>query len=303
MGERKVINKYYPPDFDPLKVPKGKRPAHGQMKIRMMLPMSVQCNTCGEFMYRGKKFNSRKEIVEGEEYLGIKIHRFYMKCTRCSAEFTIKTDPKNADYVSELGASRNFEPWRENSKAIEEAEKEREREEMGDAMKALENRTVDNRLEMDILDALDEIRSINARTSKVTPEQLEKIINEAEERQRKKDDEEDEAITRAAFMKGEPEGDDPYESHLPPPSVKKIQDEDDSDDYGLLKRPRTEESMPESKPPSSSKPPPVSVKVQVKAKVIPKAAAPVPPAKPQAPKVEEASGLLGLLDYTEDDDE
>ena len=67
--------------------------------------------------------------------MGIKIFRFYIKCTRCSAELTIKTDPRNSDYQCEFGASRNFEPWRENAKVIEDAKGKREQEEMGDAMK------------------------------------------------------------------------------------------------------------------------------------------------------------------------
>lgn len=35
-----------------------------------------RCNVCGEWIYKGKKFNSRKETVTNEEYLGIKIFRY-----------------------------------------------------------------------------------------------------------------------------------------------------------------------------------------------------------------------------------
>eukprot|EP01121_Diplochlamys_sp_Union-15-3_P021272 TRINITY_DN8577_c0_g1_i4.p1 TRINITY_DN8577_c0_g1~~TRINITY_DN8577_c0_g1_i4.p1 ORF type:complete len:136 (-),score=24.93 TRINITY_DN8577_c0_g1_i4:1-408(-) len=121
MGERKVLNKYYPPDFDPSLIPKRTKPKNDQVKVRMMTPMSIRCLSCGEYIYKGKKFNARKETVTGEEYLGIKIFRFYLKCPRCSSEITLKTDPKNSDYVCEMGATRNFEPWREQDKQIEEA--------------------------------------------------------------------------------------------------------------------------------------------------------------------------------------
>ena len=171
MGERKVLNKYYPPDFDPAKLPRGKRARDEQMKVRMMLPMSVRCNTCGNFMYKGTKFNTRMENVETENYLGIKVFRFYWRCTGCAAEFTIKTDPKNSDYSMEHGATRNYEPWREKEVVAAQTVQQREEEERGNAMKALENRTLDSKREMDIVQALDEQRSLNARHEQVTADQ------------------------------------------------------------------------------------------------------------------------------------
>ncbi|KAI8102508.1 hypothetical protein M9435_006108 [Picochlorum sp. BPE23] len=169
MAERKVLNKYFPPDFDPSKVPKAKtiRSGDKQMKVRMMLPMSVRCNTCGNFMYKGTKFNTRMENVKGEDYLGIRLYRFYYKCTNCSAEFCMKTDPKSTDYIVEAGATRNYEAWRDKEEAAERVKAKREEEEKGDAMKALENRTLDSKREMDIMTALDEMKSLKSRHANI----------------------------------------------------------------------------------------------------------------------------------------
>lgn len=56
-----------------------------------------------------------------QTYLGIQIFRFYFKCTKCSAEIAFKTDPQNSDYVVESGASRNFEPWRDEDEVSDYA--------------------------------------------------------------------------------------------------------------------------------------------------------------------------------------
>lgn len=172
MGERKVLNFYISPDFDVSLLPKVKRDWSKGCEIRMMLPFSLRCNTCGEYMYAGKKFNSQKELIKGEDYLGIKKFRFMIKCTLCSSVITFKTDPKNSDYECESGASRNFENWRETEAVLDQAKKEREEEDKLDAMKSLENRTLDSKLEMDVLDALDEMKAINHRHESIDTKSL-----------------------------------------------------------------------------------------------------------------------------------
>jgi hypothetical protein len=97
------LRRYYPPDFDPADVPRGKREKDNAMKVRMMLPMTVRCSTCGEFMYKGTKFNCKKEDVSGKTYLGLQIFRFYMRCRKCSAEITYTTNPQTMDYDVEHG--------------------------------------------------------------------------------------------------------------------------------------------------------------------------------------------------------
>ncbi|KAJ7244136.1 DUF572-domain-containing protein [Mycena haematopus] len=209
MAERKVLNKYFPPDFDPDLIPRRRGPKNSQQVVRLMAPFSMRCNTCGEYIYKGKKFNARKETVDGEDYYGIKIFRFYIKCTLCSAEITFKTDPKNTDYAAEHGASRNFEPWREEAEVEEVDRLAKLEEEENNPMKVLENRTTDSKREMDILDALQDIRARNARNERVGNTSsvdllarigIEELENE-EDLERKRIEEEDEMLVREVFAK------------------------------------------------------------------------------------------------------
>ncbi|KAF8126533.1 hypothetical protein EV363DRAFT_576580 [Boletus edulis] len=248
MSERKVLNKYFPPDFDPSLIPRRRGPKNSQQVVRLMAPFSMRCNTCGEYIYKGKKFNARKETVDGEDYYGIKIFRFYIKCTLCSAEITFKTDPKNTDYTAEHGASRNFEPWRDEKQVEEDDRLARMEEEENNPMKALENRTVDAKREMDILDALQDIRARNARNERVghavdlvariRPEDIET----EEDLRRREEEEEDEKLVREVFSKvsvpappaGQSSSSQPEASTSQPVTLKRKAGETEPDLYSLL---------------------------------------------------------------------
>lgn len=187
MAERKVLNKYYPPDFDPSKLRRFEKKSVRKMcNVRMMLPMSMRCHTCGNYAYIGTKFNMKVETVKDEDYLGIKIYRFYFKCTQCYSEITFRTDPKNHDYIAEWGASRNHEPWKDMLMAEEEYKEMKQNEMKEDAMKSLEHRTYDSKREMDILDALDQVKSLNRRQAQVNFEDvIDKVIHKEQEKEAK----------------------------------------------------------------------------------------------------------------------
>ncbi|KAI3935854.1 hypothetical protein MKW92_041686 [Papaver armeniacum] len=99
-----VLNTYFPPDFDPTKLPRSS-----------ILPVSIWCKNCGNHINRGTKFNSRKGVAAGETDLGIKI-----KCTRCEAELVMKSGPKNSDYIFEFGATTYFQPLRSEDEMVKD---------------------------------------------------------------------------------------------------------------------------------------------------------------------------------------
>jgi len=184
MSERKVLNKYYPIDYDPRRLPRQKGMGNIEdkiMVIRTMAPFHMRCKTCGNYIYRGTKFNSRVETVKGERYLGtIPIRRFYIKCPKCVATITFKTDPENQDYAMETGATRNFEAnrmWQLMEKREEDAIAEEERT---NPMVALENRTKKSNQQMVMQENLEELyelaEKIGAEKGEMTKEKALNII-------------------------------------------------------------------------------------------------------------------------------
>ncbi|KAI1615267.1 hypothetical protein EDD37DRAFT_510218 [Exophiala viscosa] len=285
MSERKVLTKYYPPEFDPSKItrtPKHLRPTGPKtIPVRLMAPFSMKCTSCGEYIYKGRKFNARKETTE-EKYLNISIYRFYIRCTRCSSEITFKTDPKNMDYTSERGAKRNFESWRNPESAeLQETDEDRldrlAREEADEeenaernAMEELEDKMEESKREMQVADALDEIMQRNARIERgekggKEDEALAQVRDVAQE-QREAQEREDAEAARRAFeiAKAQQAGPEeeveieykapkPLEAQrlmLPPPSFEKVK---------RAKKPLVPGLVRKTEPP-----PPAPVVVQVK---------------------------------------
>jgi len=203
MSERKVINKYYPPDYDPSKVPRIKR-KNKLNDVRMMAPFNMRCNTCGDYIGVATKFNAKKETVEDETYKTLLIFRFYIKCKRCMATIVLRTNPKEKSYEVEKGATENFKALKLAEKqAREEAEAEQEEEKI-DPMKQLENRTKASRQQMEASEQIRNLRTIKHRFHKVDIDSLieekrQELREEAESRTKSDATEDDEAIHAEAL--------------------------------------------------------------------------------------------------------
>ncbi|KAI6703321.1 hypothetical protein NL676_012457 [Syzygium grande] len=147
---------YPPPSFEPLELHVIRTTKKQQSKVRIMLPMSIVCNTCGNHIWLGTKFHSGKEEVVGklQTCLGIPKFKFYFKCTKCYAVITIKTYMQDPDCIVESWVTRNFEPltprhnvepWRKQDEVVENEKRSGEAEEMGDIMNPLQNSTSDSK--------------------------------------------------------------------------------------------------------------------------------------------------------------
>ncbi|CAD6188476.1 unnamed protein product [Caenorhabditis auriculariae] len=229
--ERKVFQKYYPPDFDPSKIPRAKGQRNRQFVQRVMTPFNMQCNSCHEYIYKGKKFNMKRETVEGETYLGLRLFRFYFRCPNCLAEITFKTDLEHCDYQQEHGATRLFEAV----KLYQDQEKQREAKEEEDAkdpMKMLEKRTMMSRLEMEAIGNLEDLQESSRHKEGVNVDEFLTSTDPhlAQAMRIKRQEEEDDRLAREMLGKtadGRIERrikEEDSDEELPKPKIAKLED-------------------------------------------------------------------------------
>ncbi|TRY64347.1 hypothetical protein TCAL_00458 [Tigriopus californicus] len=239
MSERKVLNKYYPPDFDPSKIPRSKVARNKTFIIRLMAPCNMRCTTCGEYIYKGRKFNARKEDVDDMSYIGLRIYRFYIKCTACLSEISFRTDPENTDYVLEAGATRNFEALAKAEKIEEAKQRAYDEELQNNPMKLLEERTEASKNEMARVEALEELQELNKREVKIDYEQMLNKYDTLRETEAQKQEQQDEAEIQALFGRngGEPvkrlldESDDEENEERAPATTSKVMKTEKATDW------------------------------------------------------------------------
>ncbi|XP_053438487.1 probable splicing factor YJU2B [Nycticebus coucang] len=122
MGERKGVNKYYPPDFNPEKHgslnryhnshplrERARKLSQGILVIRFEMPYNIWCDGCKNHIGMGVRYNAEKKKVGN--YYTTPIYRFRMKCHLCVNYIEMQTDPANCDYVIVSGAQRKEERW------------------------------------------------------------------------------------------------------------------------------------------------------------------------------------------------
>ncbi|KAI5629917.1 coiled-coil domain-containing protein 130-like, partial [Silurus asotus] len=150
-GERKGVNKYYPPDFDPAKHrsingywnthplrERARKLSQGILIIRFEMPYNIWCDGCKNHIGMGVRYNAEKKKVGN--YYTTPIYRFRMKCHLCVNYIEMQTDPATCDYVIVSGASRKEERWNmaENEQILTTERMEKEKLET-DAMYKLDH--------------------------------------------------------------------------------------------------------------------------------------------------------------------
>ncbi|KAM5189745.1 putative splicing factor YJU2B isoform 1-T1 [Callospermophilus lateralis] len=155
MGERKGVNKYYPPDFNPEKHgslnryhnshplrERARKLSQGILVIRFEMPYNIWCDGCKNHIGMGVRYNAEKKKVGN--YYTTPIYRFRMKCHLCVNYIEMQTDPANCDYVIVSGAQRKEERWdmADNEQVLTTEHEKKQRLE-ADAMFRLEHGEAD----------------------------------------------------------------------------------------------------------------------------------------------------------------
>nr|CAG4648240.1 EOG090X0DK6 [Moina brachiata]SVE93260.1 EOG090X0DK6 [Moina brachiata] len=132
MGERKGVNKYYPPDWRPEMgsinayhgthaLRERARKLHmGILIIRFEMPYNIWCDGCKNHIGMGVRYNAEKKKVG--MYYSTPVYQFRFKCHLCPNYIEMKTDPGNLDYIIVSGARRQERRWdpTENEQVVPE---------------------------------------------------------------------------------------------------------------------------------------------------------------------------------------
>ncbi|KAG8499941.1 hypothetical protein CXB51_006330 [Gossypium anomalum] len=142
-----------------------------------------------------KLFLSSHQVQFPQIKMGIRMHRFYFKCTNCFAEMTMKTDPQNKNYVVESGATRNFEHWRAEDEGVE-----RERERETEKKISRNGWRTERWIRKERLTSLQHLMRKSRHATVSVDSMLEALQRTAAEKE-KKLEEEDEALIKSIFQK------------------------------------------------------------------------------------------------------
>ncbi|XP_057654561.1 coiled-coil domain-containing protein 130 homolog [Diorhabda carinulata] len=154
MGERKGVNKYYPPDYDPrvgglnkflgthALRERARKIDKGIIIIRFEMPYNIWCEGCKNHIGMGVRYNAEKTKVG--MYYTTPVYEFKMKCHLCDNHFVIRADPANLDYVIQSGARRQENRWdpTKNEQIVPET-KETQKRLFDDSMYKLEHGSED----------------------------------------------------------------------------------------------------------------------------------------------------------------
>lgn len=153
MAERRAVNKYYPPEWDPSKGSvnaarnshplraRARKLDQGILVVRFEMPYNIWCLTCENHIAMGVRFNAEKSRVGS--YYTSPIYKFRMKCHLCDNHFEIQTDPSKFDYVIISGARKQVRISNEeleDTREFEIAREEETKRKLKDAMFRLEKK-------------------------------------------------------------------------------------------------------------------------------------------------------------------
>ncbi|KAL0007930.1 hypothetical protein SO802_009432 [Lithocarpus litseifolius] len=113
--------------------------------VPFILPINIRCNSCFQYIYQGTHLFVYKQEFLVPKNPGFEICRICLKCTNCSAQIRIWSDPENGEYDVMSGATKKRQAAvskKRNYQVAVSKKRKREAEEGGDALKSFENTTL-----------------------------------------------------------------------------------------------------------------------------------------------------------------